>query len=1219
MKKFNTKKEISKIIAILFLTLSLMAGVANAQTGRGDAGENNGSDMVIVNPDKGQNNEEPLILPGPDDIIPPNPYSAENYVKISGVVKADDGHPIGKVWINARYEILMADGVYPEKPQVFGGAETNDNGEFSILVPQGYQYDLFVETYAVADLGVMGGFFQDTDGGNASDPGADKVWSGTTTNNWSKRTLIDVGSEGISGIAVTLNPGTKIYGKAVDSKGTPVKEIWIDAQADFTGEDKENIFWGGWAGSSTDENGNFSIVVFPDAKYRISSFPWKNGFTGGYWKETADNQITASGKDGILALKWEDATLLNVSSDIEINIILDKGNTISGRVTDEAGEPVANVWVETYSEGASGCVQTPGADGSIEYEKCVPVSFGIGANTDENGNYEISVYPAAGYRVGVWDNRFYKTVYYKNTSNWEEAALIDTTKESVTGIDFTMNMGASIAGTVSGLEKGDAVTIETWSLTKGYWSSTSVTGTGSDVSFKIRGLEEGDDYVINIWAEGYLSGCIQKEGGFGNCYSRCYMESFAPCSEEEQTSALFKAGATDVKITMDRGKKISGTISGISQGNEIWITAYSESGAGKSGKSIAANGNTADFTLTGLADASDYRIWAEGKGYISGYYGGSDSATLVSWNKAALVSTKEGDATGIKIAMSSGNSISGVIKGLDKDTKALVSAWSESTGFGGEISVAGTGYDVTYEIKCLSPAEDFRVSVWSDGYIGGYYSAEGMTGWEDADLIDSSVNPANISFTLSKGKTISGTVTGLKKGDWATVEAYCKNRDNQYIDILPVKQGVWSDVAGMRWGGNQWGMASLEGTGEPVSYKITGLASANDFIVVLRAYGYAMQMKSDVDSSTDPANINFTATEGKSISGTIAGITPNGLVWVSVWSESVSDSGYAQTQADENGKAVYEIKGLGNASDYVVNVWSEKEHLFYNQQLSWDKATRVDLSQASAKEINFDFSAIEKYIISGTIAGVTEDANVWLDVWSETQSTWGNAQVQGNGAFSVKVPAGDYRIGIYADGYVNVYYDGESGTLTHDWSAAKPLSLTENKALGTLTLSTGYSISGTVTDSEGAIVTGARVEVFGDNGWGGADTDKEGKYRIGGLVSGTYAVSIWSFGGKYNGTVTIKDSDLEYDITLENSTPNRFNILGNLPVPAVADDEAALKNGNIMIVVLFDSNGKFVNSVETDASGNYSFGNLAPGEYSVKREKEDGTLEDLDTLTVKEE
>jgi len=613
MKKFNTKREISKIIAILFLIFSLMGGVVTADTDNGNAGENNGNDVVVVDPDS----EEPLILPAPDDILPVDPAS-EKYATISGVVKANDGHPIGKVWINARYEIYMADGVYPEKPEVFGGAETNDNGEFSITVPHGYQYDLFIDTYAVADMGLMGGCFQDADGGSGSDPGADKAWSGTTTNSWSKRTLIDVGSEGISGIVITLNPGTKIYGKAVDSKGTPVKDIWIDAQADFTDEDTDNIFWGGWAGSSTDENGNFSIVVFPDAKYRVSSFPWKNGFTGGYWKETEDNQLTTSGKDGILALKWEDATLLNIASDLEINIILDKGNTISGRVTDEAGEPVANVWVEAYTESASDCVPTPGA-ADIQEEKCVPVTFGVGASTDEKGNYEISVYPTSGYRVGVWDDRNYKTVYYKNTSDWKEATLIDTTKESVTGIDFTLSMGASIAGTVSGLEKDDVLTIETWSLTKGYWRNTSVTGTGSDVSFKIRGLEEGDDYLINIWAEGYLNGCIQKDGTFGNCYNRCDVESFAPCSDENQTAALFKTGTSDVKITMDRGRKISGTISGISQGDEIWITAYSEAVSSKSGKSIAVNGDTADFTISGIANASDFRIWAEGKGYISGY------------------------------------------------------------------------------------------------------------------------------------------------------------------------------------------------------------------------------------------------------------------------------------------------------------------------------------------------------------------------------------------------------------------------------------------------------------------------------------------------------------------------------------------------------------------------------------------------------------------------
>ncbi|MCP4090439.1 MAG: hypothetical protein GY746_11715, partial [Gammaproteobacteria bacterium] len=367
----------------------------------------------------------------------------------------------------------------------------------------------------------------------------------------------------------------------------------------------------------------------------------------------------------------------------------------------------------------------------------------FGSSTDKDGNYEIAVYPAPDYRVSIDGNGVYKTVYYKDATSWEDATWVDVTKDSATGIDFVLDMGKSISGTVSGLGTDDIVHIEIWSDSARGWGNARVVGTGSDVSFKVRGLEDASDYRINVWAEGYLSGYVKADGTLGSW----------------DTAGLFSAGADDVKIKMDKGASISGTISGLSAGDRVWIATwskqiycgqYDEAGneilpcdgtvaeiIPSNGRvEIVAEGATADYTIDGLAYTSNFRVFIIADGYISGYYGGTPgeaAAAPVSWDKATVISTVDGDVSGVNIAMSTGNTISGVIKGLASGDYAQVSALSYaqvsssniSAGPYGSAEVVGTGSDVAYEIKGLGPASDFRVSVHAKGYIGGYYSADG--------------------------------------------------------------------------------------------------------------------------------------------------------------------------------------------------------------------------------------------------------------------------------------------------------------------------------------------------------------------------------------------------------------------------------------------------------------------------------------------------------------
>ncbi|MCP4109782.1 MAG: carboxypeptidase regulatory-like domain-containing protein [Desulfobacteraceae bacterium] len=1205
MKKLNVKSGFFGIMIVLFLAF-LITGTAAAQaTGSAIAKPGDAADPM------------PIIAP-------------ENFVTVSGVVKDSDGNPVPGVWVNAEPDyrdivtgFIDADGNMPGYIPVDGG-ETDENGAFSLSVADGYSYDLFVGTQKLAGVNDLGGYFVDADGGSGTDAGTDGKWSGTTTNDWSERTVTEVGPDGISDIAISLRKGTLIFGKALDSKGTPVKDLWIGANSDEAG---------GWGGISTDDEGNFSIVVPPGKDYRVDSWPWNGGYAGGYWKAGEDSPLTSSGQDGFLSANWEDFTSVDATSDVEINIIFETAKTISGRVTDKAGDPVPDVWVS--------------ASGTAPYMDCCagdedPVDGIIaphqwfGSSTDKDGNYEIAVYPAPDYRVSVDGNGVYKTVYYKDVTSWEDATWVDVTKDSATGIDFVLDMGKSISGTVLGLGADNIVHIEVWSDSSRGWGNARVVGTGSDVGFKVRGLEDGSDYRINVWAEGYLEGYVQADGTVGSW----------------DKAGLFTAGADDVKIKMDRGASISGTISGLSAGDHVWIEAWSEQvycmQYGEDGTQydendngiipcdddiipskgmveIIAEGATAEYAIDGLAYTPNFRVSLHTDAYISGYYGGTpgEAGTApVSWDKATPVSTVDGDVSGVNIAMSIGNTISGVIKGLASGDYARISALSYAqtsssninAGPYGSAEVVGTGSDVAYEIKCLGSASDFRVSVHAKGYIGGFYSADGLTtDWENASLLDSSANPDNINMELSLGKTISGTITGLGKGEWAWIDAYRETIGGYTDDLIePFMERCdvngWCDGDGM--GGDSWGSVSVEGTGSPVTYTISGLVAADDFVVTFRAEGYAPDVKTGVDSSTDPTDIDFAATEGKHISGSIKGV-PDQWVSVSVHSETLRNGGYAHVQADSEGNAVYEIKGLGNASDYIVSAWADRKNLFYNQQMSWDDADKVDLTNNSQDNIDFDFSIIKMYTLTGSVAGVDENTFIWIDAWSENTGSWGYAEVKGNENFKMELLAGSYKIGIYADGYLKQFYNAESGKMTHKWEDATPLSVTADTDIGTLTFLAGNSISGKVTNSAGDPVAGAWIDAYSENSEAGAGamTDENGTYRIGGLPDGTYTITAWTHEGGYTGEVTINGTDVTHDIVLGDA--DLGGITGNF-----TDDDDYYDESEDDYVFLFDSDDMFVNAAETDDSGDYSFEGLEAGDYTVKVRNSDDTYEVIDNIIV---
>ncbi len=242
------------------------------------------------------------------------------------------------------------------------------------------------------------------------------------------------------------------------------------------------------------------------------------------------------------------------------------------------------------------------------------------------------------------------------------------------------------------------------------------------------------------------------------------------------------------------------------------------------------------------------------------------------------------------------------------------------------------------------------------------------------------------------------------------------------------------------------------GTGAEIRYEISGLRAADDFIVIFRSDKHAVDAKTGVDTSAEPDNLDFAMSPPNTVSGMIRNAAPNEWIWINATSREIGVAGFASAQADENGNAEYEIERLGVFSDYVIHANSGGKNLYYNQKISFDDADNVDLSSGSATGIDFDFSAIKMFALSGTLTGLEAGAIVWIDAWNQTNGAWGNTMVTGNSGFTLSLPEGEYMIGFYDMEGKPLCYDAESGTLVENWDDAKPLKLAGDLDIGTLTM-----------------------------------------------------------------------------------------------------------------------------------------------------------------------
>ena len=488
----------------------------------------------------------------------------------------------------------------------------------------------------------------------------------------------------------------------------------------------------------------------------------------------------------------------------------------------------------------------------------------------------------------------------------------------------------------------------------------------------------------------------------------------------------------------------------------------------------------------------------------------------------------------------------------------------------------------------------------------------------------------NRSGALDAGeKLYKGVTVNLVDADGTVVATTTTDADGTYsFDKLPA--GTYS-VKVVQDGP----IASLEQTGDPDATK----DNASEPIT----------LNNDNPSTTD---VNFGYVNNNSLSGTVYrddsrngdqdGTEP-GYSGVTVQLLDASGNVVATTTTDANGAYSFSKLPDGTYSVKVVKdgALTDTEQT-EDPDANKDNASEpVTLGEDNPSKDHIDFGYVPDYSIHGLVYrdgdrnethGATEKgyANQTVELRDKDGKVVATTTTDENGAYSFsKLPAGDYTVKVVKDGALTDLDQTEDPDSTKD-STSGVISLGNDHRTET-DVNFGYiannSINGTIYrdgdrdgkkgDTEGRY-SGVTVQLLDKDGKviATTTTDKDGKYSFEHLPDGTYSVKVVK-DGALTDTDQTGDPDNKLDnasepITLDEKNPTKGDVdFGYVPNNTITgtvyrdDNRDKMINGDEpglerVSVQLLDEDGKVLQTLDTDADGNYAFQHLPDGKYTVK-------------------
>ncbi|HEY3383078.1 MAG TPA: carboxypeptidase regulatory-like domain-containing protein [Vicinamibacterales bacterium] len=877
-------------------------------------------------------------------------------------------------------------------------------------------------------------------------------------------------------IDFALVRGGQIAGRIADNLGAAIPGAWVTV---FNSSGNGL----GWS-TNADATGAYTAYGLPTGSYYVRTN------TNGSYVDKLYNNITC------LSCSVTTGTPVAATQGLAtsgIDFALDPGGTITGTVSYAAGgAPIAFTNVRVFNT-TNANVKT--------------------VTTNASGVYTATGLPSGTYYVRSSNPLGLVDILYNNIPCTGGACTATTgtgvavnAPQTVSGINLALPAGGSIGGTVTAAVGGAPIASATVRIyTTSNAQVASVTTNASGV-YTAGGLATGTYYARTANTPAYV----------GQLYNNisCPTEN---CTANTGTGIAVTQGVTTggINFSLAAAGSVTGTVSAAANGAKLAnaiVRAFNSSNAQIGNGTTDASGV---YTVVGLPPGQVYVRTQNGLGYIDMLYNGLPCplGNCTTNTGTAVNVTAGAPTTGIDFALALGGTVSGTI--TDAGTSAPVAGLSvrvfdasnnqlgnTNTSPSGAYAFTGVAGG-TYYVKTGTAA--------GMGYIDQLYSGLTCPGGTCAATLGTPVSvtvgaTSTVNFALSRGGTISGTVTGNA--------APLSGVSVQILDANG--QPVWSTNT------TPSGTYSVSGlpTGSYYAQTTSGPAQgfANQIYNGLTCYGCPVVSGTPivVTAGQTMAGIDFALTQGATITGAVtAGGNPVNGIEIDLYS---TGSRFLLSRTTDTAGG-FGFNGLPPGTYFVQTAASPSGYLeqTYNGVncggVGCDTSAGTSVTVAAGQTlsgINFSLSrggAISGTVTNGTapVAGVTVTA-----VTRSGFGTYPGVVTDAQGMYTINgLPAGLYVVratGVAADGYVTELYNGLScASCTYLSGTSVPVTQGQTTPGINFILAHGVSLSGHVTDGINPVAN-VTVTVYGASGYtiAGSTTNASGVYSVAGLTPGTY-------------------------------------------------------------------------------------------------------------------
>ena len=548
-------------------------------------------------------------------------------------------------------------------------------------------------------------------------------WQNAYTYETATPITLTLASRNRTGINFSLLEGGTISGYVFETDGvTPIEGAWINV---------EDIAHGwGLGGAETGADGGYTVVRIPPLDVRVRADATDYAFE--YYHNAGQN--------------GENATPLSISlgtNTPDINFSLGPSGTISGTVYAEDGvTPLANMMVDVDNHWVGTCTDADGHFTLYSLPLGEPLTvFSGGDNWCEGGS------------------KAYLQEWWQDAYSYETATAVTLTlaERDRSGIDFTLQMGGTISGTVTDQTTGQplenmVVNVSGDNFGRGVCSA-------ADGSYTVYGVP------FNISLEISTGGSDNWCGGSADYVQETWREKNGWWDATALTLIEADPELTGINFTPMINGKISGIVrdqvSGqplaninvdVFLGNDSWM-----------GTCTDASGHyhlNVPYGMSFTVAAAEYD-WCGGPTNFAPEYWQEmpDRAT------AAFVTTTKTapNVTGINFTLGTGGGISGQVTAAES-SEPLADVWLCAFDYAAPTFEQGnawkctqTGPDGTYQLSGVQPGMK-RVWIFPEDRLRLFYNNSSTFAGATPVQVNAGATTPNINFSLPLAGIISGQI-----------------------------------------------------------------------------------------------------------------------------------------------------------------------------------------------------------------------------------------------------------------------------------------------------------------------------------------------------------------------------------------------------------------------------------------------------------------------------